>query len=317
MPPPREALIAGWRARGARRSTVHGHVFVIDQGSAAPRVAPLLVLHGAPTCSLAWRRVVSALTRFRRTVLFDLLGSGHSDKPDLRYSVGLHADTALAVASKLGLGAVVLLAHDIGVTVAGEVLRRQMEGVSKLSVEATVIASGSIYADQTPFTASQRTLLALPDERLELVMTRDRRRAGLVAALRPFFSPAASVDAEELDALCEMVLREDGDALLPRTIRYIEDRLANERRYTGALEEHPGPIAAVWGADDPIAVVSMVETLRAARPDLRVTVLEHVGHFPMLEAPEQFGNAIVEALGALLPDGPEAPWSRSDEQVRA
>jgi pimeloyl-ACP methyl ester carboxylesterase len=52
----------------------------------------------------------------------------------------------------------------------------------------------------------------------------------------------------------------------------------------------------VWGVDDPIAVVAMVDRLVSARPDATVTRLDGVGHYPMLEAPRRFADAVTAAL---------------------
>ena len=68
--------------------------------------------------------------------------------------------------------------------------------------------------------------------------------------------PRATVGADELEAQWLFAERNGGNRMLPRTIRYIEDRRAEERRFTGAIETHPSPLAVVWGADDPIAVVA-------------------------------------------------------------
>ena len=91
-------------------------------------------------------------------------------------------------------------------------------------------------------------------------------------------------------------MRDEGHLLLPRLIRYIEERRRNEARFTGAIESDPSPLHIVWGMDDPIAVPSMVDTLRAARPDATVDLLEGVGHYPMVEAPDRFLAAVRNGL---------------------
>ena len=48
--------------------------------------------------------------------------------------------------------------------------------------------------------------------------------------------------------------------------------------------------------DDPIAVPAMVDTLLAARPDASVVRLDGVGHYPMVEAPGRFLEAVLPAL---------------------
>ena len=87
--------------------------------------------------------------------------------------------------------------------------------------------------------------------------------------------------------------------MLPRLIRYIEERRADERRFTGAIETDPSPLHIVWGLDDPIAVPSMVDTLLAARPDVTAVRLDRVGHYPMVEAPQRFLGAALAGLGPI------------------
>ena len=98
-------------------------------------------------------------------------------------------------------------------------------------------------------------------------------------------------------AAWELISHHGGHRLLPRTIRYIEERRRSQARYTGAIESHPSPLAIVWGADDPIAVVDMATRLHSARPDATLTVLTDVGHYPMVEAPGLFAQAVVRGLG--------------------
>ena len=93
-----------------------------------------------------------------------------------------------------------------------------------------------------------------------------------------------------------LMRREGGPSLLPRTIRYIEDRRAREARFTGAIESHPSPLGVVWGRLDPVAVHAMTDRLREARPDLHLTTLDDVGHYPMIEDPDAFADAVLAAL---------------------
>jgi pimeloyl-ACP methyl ester carboxylesterase len=116
------------------------------------------------------------------------------------------------------------------------------------------------------------------------------------AALAATFSPDSPPDPGELEAQWALIARGGGQLLLPRTIRYIEDRRAEEGRFTGAIERHPSPLAVVWGDEDPIAVVAMVDRLRGRRPDADVTVLDGVGHYPMIEDPTRFAAAIAAGL---------------------
>jgi pimeloyl-ACP methyl ester carboxylesterase len=184
-----------------------------------------------------------------------------------------------------------MLTHDMGDTVGGELLARSLEGTLPFAVTRRVLTNGSIYIDMAHLTTGQQLLLSLDDAPTDLVQA-DGFKAGLAGT----FSPNSEVAADELDAQWLLAERNDGHRLLPRTIRYIEDRRAEERRFTGAIETHPSPLAVVWGADDPIAVVAMTDELSRARPDAHVTILDGIGHYPMIEAPDRFAKAVSAAL---------------------
>ena len=283
-----------WAARGERMTLLDRSIFVVDvPASASEDRPPLLILHGFPTSSLDFAGVVDRLAEHRRVVLLDLLGYGLSEKPDVAYTLSLQADLVVALTSALGLDRLALLTHDMGDTVGGELLARQMEGTWPVEVTGRVVTNGSIYIAMANLTAGQQFLLELPDERLAdgLGPDRDGLAASLVATLSPNHSDL------DLRAHAELVQHAGGAQLLPRTIRYIEERRANERRYTGAIETHPSPLTIVWGPEDPIAVAAMAERLAEARPDATLRWLDGAGHYPQLEAPDAFVEAVVAAEG--------------------
>ncbi len=285
--------VRDWEARGVRHTVDGRSIWVLDAPALEARdgVDPLLVLHGFPSCSFDWRHVLDDLRAHRRVVALDFLGFGLSDKPDLRYGMRLQADVVEGVARALGLTSVALLTHDMGDTVGGELLARSLEQTLPFAVTRRVLTNGSIYIDMAHLTNGQQLLLSLADQPTELVSAE-----GFTAGLAGTFSAASTVDHEELEAQWLFAERNGGNRMMPRTIRYIEDRRAEERRFTGAIETHPSPLSVVWGADDPIAVVAMTDTLRAARPDAAITILDDVGHYPMIESPARFAAAVTAAL---------------------
>jgi pimeloyl-ACP methyl ester carboxylesterase len=284
------APVDAWRSRGRVRTLAGHRIFTVDIPAAAPSgAAPLLVLHGFPTSSFDFHRVVDVLAEDRRVVLFDMLGFGLSAKPDRPYRLVDQADLAMALVADLGIDRLGLLTHDIGDTVGGELLARQLEGAWDVEVTDRVLTNGTVFMDLVHLSDGQRFLEALPDERLAPgVLDRDSVLAGLVAT----FSPASAVAEDELEAQWQLVSADGGERLLPRLARYIEERRRLESRFTPPLVDHPSPLTVVWGTDDPIAVPAMADRLEAARPDARVVRLDGVGHYPMVEAPERFLAAV-------------------------
>ena len=284
------APVDAWRSRGRHHELLGDSVFVVEVPATGPVAAPpLLVLHGFPTSSFDFHRVVDALAADRRVVLFDMPGYGLSAKPDRPYRLVDHADLTQALVAELGIERLGLLTHDIGSSVGGELLARQMEGSWPVDVTDRVVTNGTLYMDLVQLSDGQRLLEALPDARLEAgILTRDSVVAGLVAT----FSPRHRVDDSELAASWELISSDGGEQLLPRHARYIEERRRSETRFTPPVVEHPSPLTVVWGSDDPIAVVAMADRLARARPDARVVRLDGVGHFPMVEAPSRFVAAV-------------------------
>jgi len=285
-------LAEAWKARGRWRSLCGRSIFTVDVPASGPELhPPLLVLHGFPTSSFDFHRVVDRLAADRRVLLFDMLGYGLSDKPDIHYTLAGQADIAVALVDELGVERLGLLTHDVGDTVGGELLARCLEGAWPVEVTDRTLTNGSIYMELAQLSTGQLFLLDLPDARLPGGGPVDA--TGVVAGVAATFSPDAVVDAAETEALGEMVAHLDGMLLLPRLIRYLEERRRDEARFTGAIERHPAPLSVVWGRDDPIAVVAMTDRLAKAAPELGLQVLDGVGHYPMVEAPDRFVAAVL------------------------
>jgi len=290
----------GWEALGTVRRLCGEAVFTVDAPALGPEIhPPLLVLHGFPTSSYDYAAVLEGLRAGRRVLLLDMLGYGLSAKPDRAYTLALQADLAAAFAEELGVGELDLLTHDMGDTVGGELLARRAEGAWPVDVRRRVVTNGSIYIGQARLTEGQLLLLSLPDELLPEDAPLDA--ASLTRSLRDTFSPATPAvpdgwNEDPVPPAAALIVRGGGQRVLPRLIRYIEERRANERRFTGAIEADPSPLHVVWGMDDPIAVPSMVDTLLAARPDASCRRLDDVGHYPMVEAPMRFLDAVLPGL---------------------
>ena len=214
--------------------------------------------------------------------------------------MALQADVAAAYVADLGIERLALLTHDMGDTVGGELLARRAEGAWPVEVTRRVVTNGSIYIEQAHLTNGQQLLLGLPDELLPPGIPIDA--ASITQSLRDTFSPAtplvpAGWPEDPVPAAAAQVVHDDGHLVLPRLIRYIEERRANERRFTGAIETDPSPLHIVWGLDDPDRRARPWSTpcWRPA-PTPPCDRLEGVGHYPMVEAPQRFLDAVLAGL---------------------
>ncbi|HEY7439137.1 MAG TPA: alpha/beta hydrolase [Acidimicrobiia bacterium] len=258
---------------------------------------PVFVLHGYPTSSFDWHRVLPTLRAHRRVVVLDLIGFGLSDKPDQRYSIEGYADVAQAVADAAGLTTVALVTHDLGDSVGGELLARALDGTLPFAVSERIVTNGSIYMELAQLSAGQQMLLAADDAPIDLAAAGIDPGEGFRRGVGGTFADPARADPEELDRAWEFASYHDGHKMLARTIRYIEDRRAKESRYTGAIERHDAPLSVIWGELDPIAVHPMAIRLHERVPGSKLETLEGIAHYPMIEDPTRFAAALEGALG--------------------
>ena len=316
--------VAAWQDLGRLVATPAGNVFVVDLDVPGATLDPVVVLHGFPTSSFDWREVLDALGRGkRRVVLFDFIGFGLSDKPDRRYGIDLHADTTVAVLAELRIERCVLVTHDMGDTVGGELLARTLPSGTvpddpawsagaddpvatsgtclppeplDLEVTGRVIVNGSIYLDLASLTDGQQRLWSAEDARLPDELGPFVGGDGLGNGLAQVFHSDHQPDAAERAALVANIEYHDGHLLLPRLIRYLDDRRRAESRYTGAIEVHPSPLAILWAQQDPVAVAAMGDKLAERASESTLVKLDGFGHYPMVEDPAGFGSVLSDVL---------------------
>ncbi len=101
--------------------------YVDESGAKADGRDPVLMVHGNPTWSFYWRRMIGSLSPNRRVVAVDHLGCGLSDKPvDHDYCLQNHIDNLCELIDHLDLQNVTLMAHDWGGSIGlGALLARR------------------------------------------------------------------------------------------------------------------------------------------------------------------------------------------------
>jgi pimeloyl-ACP methyl ester carboxylesterase len=260
---------AAWRAAGEHLDWKGLRVFHRAEG----RGEPLLLLHGFPTSSWDWRELWPSLAREHRLIALDYVGFGFSDKPARGpYSVFAYADQAEAVLLHHGVDAAHLLAHDLGDTVAQELLAR-----SPGRFRSACLLNGGIFPELHRPRPIQR-LLASPVGPL-ISRAMDRKR--FERSFRQVFGVQPT--AEELDGFWECV--RDGTRIYHLLIGYMRERRENRERWVSALLDERVPLAFVDGLVDPVSGAHVVHRLRALRPSARITELPGIGHYPQTEAP--------------------------------
>lgn len=285
---------AAWQARGACHRVLGHELFVVDEG---PRDAPVLaVLHGFPSASYDFWRVLPALARQHRVILHDHVGFGFSARPrDYSYSILDQAAHALALWQSLGIGRVHLLAHDYGCSVATELFFRRCHGGIPVQLQSATLVNSGLYYHMAG--------LRLVQHLLRLKVTRpvfSRLAGGYMYRLnmrRLWGTPGPDLDAE-LDELWAMTRRNNGKVALGWLSEYLEERRWKyTERWNAGIRGFDAPAHVLWGDRDPVGIPAIAERLARELPQATLTWLPGVGHYPMIESPGPFADAVLAFTG--------------------
>ena len=283
---------AEWVRAGARVAvTLRGAPRLVFRRVVGEAGRPwMTLLHGFPTSSWDWAAIAPSLATRWRLFAPDFLGFGESDKPaGHRYAIHEQADLVEALWGELGITETTLVAHDYGDSVAEELLARARDGVLAARLERVTFLNGGLWPDLHRPLPIQRLL---HHRLLGPVVGRLATRTTYARGLRRTL--AKPLDDAELDAHWEAFRARGGRAISHRLMRYMDDRRAHEARWVGALEASDGPPRQfVWGARDPVSGGHVVPRMAARLPSAPRLVLDDVGHYPQLEAPERVAAAIL------------------------
>ena len=121
---------------------------------------PLICIHGFPSSSWDFEAIWPSLSERFDVLVHDLIGLWKSAKPNQPLPISLQADIVEGLAAKAGVKEAHILAHDLGDTIAQELLARQFEKSSKVNWLSCVILNGAIFPEKHRALFIQKLLLS-------------------------------------------------------------------------------------------------------------------------------------------------------------
>jgi pimeloyl-ACP methyl ester carboxylesterase len=255
----------------------------------------LTFLHGFPTSSWDWAKVVPAFESRFRFLCFDFLGFGDSDKPRAHaYSILEQSDVTEAVWRHFAIEETGVIAHDYGATVALELMARHIEQALSTRISRFVLLNSALYAHLGRPLLIQR-MLAKPI--LGPLVARAMTERAFARSFSSVFSTRHPIsDAEVREHWQALTRRGSSAPVAPRLVRYIDERKIHATRWEGALESRDPPKTFLWGMSDPRSGAHVAEHIRRRIPTASVKPLLEVGHYPQLEVPDLVARGISAAF---------------------
>jgi pimeloyl-ACP methyl ester carboxylesterase len=278
--------VLAWRDRG-ETVEFRGHaIHAYRQEGEGPLV---LLMHGFPSSSYDWRLLLDENPDLN-ALAFDFLGFGLSAKPrDTDNSLFWQADLAEEMVRRLGGGGpAFVVAHDMGTSVANELMAREIEGKLGIELAGILLFNGSMVLERASPILGQRLLRSrigplfahLSSERVF------RQQFGSV------FSAAHPLGDEEAADQWSLLCHAGGRTIGHRLISYMDQREEHAERWHGAIRDWPGQLSLAWGLLDRVATTEVLAALRELRPSVPVTELPELAHYPQLEDPPQIARAL-------------------------
>jgi pimeloyl-ACP methyl ester carboxylesterase len=263
--------------------TVHHRWVTVDgiavfYREAGPADGPVLLLpHGYPASSYAFRRLMPALADRWRTVAPDYPGFGYSDTPeDFSYSFDGYSDFLRRFTEVVGLGSYAIYLHDYGSQFGFRLAMSAPERVTAL-----IIANGDIYEDQHgPKYAPLKEFWRNPTEE-------GRRKLGDAVTVEGFRDEfVGEVDDHLVDRVSPDLWTLAWAQLgTPQRVENLTALLADQRHTVGwfprqqaYLREYRPPTLIVWGPQDGYMPADAAHAYHRDHPDAELHLIDG-GHW--------------------------------------
>ena len=258
--------------------------------------APVVLLHGFPETSFAWRFQVPVLAEHYRVIAPDLRGYGETDKPAGGYDKRNMARDLRELLRALGIEKIALVGHDRGARVATRFAKDYPEMVDRLvvmdNVPTRIVArefNAQVAKSYWFFIFNQ-----VPDLPEALISGRED------LWLRHLFSDwcynPLAIDGEAFRTYVEAYRRPGALRGAMSDYRANAEDVAQDK--VDADVKIACPTLSLWGADFHAVgkMFDMAAIWAEMASDLRTLPIPECGHLPQEEQPQQVNDALLDFL---------------------
>lgn len=262
-------------------------VHLVDEGN-GPAV---FLVHGNPTWSYLWRRVMRPLVDAGlRVVAPDLVGFGWSEKPrdGREHTISMHADTLADTMRQLELNDVIIVGQDWGGPLVAAAAYRE-----PLRIRAGLFANTALLLPKTPIKTTWFHRFSHWPLIAPAVFYGTRFPIPIMHRVQGDPKSISGVTLEAYRLPFERWSDRAGPLALARMVPNSDDHpsmapLKDVDQWTRGFR---GPVSLVWGLRDPILGRALYR-LQKAWPNAKVTETQ-AGHFLQEEVPELLAAEIL------------------------
>lgn len=295
-------IFDAWRSGGAEirwasSTAANGgrEIKIFSRRCGTPGAPALVCVHGFPTSSNDYFALTRELGSEFDIFLLDFPGYGLSEKPPTPYVYSLYDDARLlihAITHVWKLKRYTMLTHDRGSSV-GIIALTMFAAEDKPS--EVILTNANIYLPLANLTPFQTALLDPSTGRSTARATTPEMLASALGAST--FMPRRTLADPDIAAIAKCMAYNDGIAVLPDTIQYLNERAAHETEWLGALSKNGINTTVVWGLHDNIAPVRVpnfvwAEFLKDKPGRNRYWIMPTADHYVQCDAPQQLAQVV-------------------------
>jgi pimeloyl-ACP methyl ester carboxylesterase len=242
----------------------------------------IVLIHGFGAAMDWWDEIAPQLAVDHRVICVDLIGHGGTEAPASGYSIERQGALVSAILDKLGVDRVTLIGHSMGGEVATALAEIRPERIERLILIDSPPSPGGSFS-----TMADAYFKPVIGDVLSHFRSDQAIRRGLAQGFAPGFAvPEKFVaDFKQLTYVATRMAHDE-------SVSYRKAKPPYER--IAALRPLP-PLLVIFGAED--AIISPEDAkLFAQVPGARVTIIEGVGHSPMVESPAKTLELICDFL---------------------
>ena len=261
---------------------------------------PIIFLHGLGGTLYTWRHLVGPLAPHYRLILFDLKGAGKSPKPfDDKYSMFDQAELIYRFIRQNDMRDVTLVGHSFGGGVALLVaLKLSQQNPSRLS--RLILIDTVSYPQKLPGVIR---MLRMPLVGwLGLYLIPDKTKVQNM--MESMYYDDSKINPADVEAYAAPLPLPGAKYALRQTARQIIPDNIDE--IIGTYPRIKVPTLIIWGREDKIIPLENGVRLHHAISTSQLVVIEHCGHDPPDERPEE----VEAAMRKFLADRGQARWGQ-------
>jgi pimeloyl-ACP methyl ester carboxylesterase len=239
----------------------------------------ILLIHGLGGSAESWKNNIDVLGRDFHVFAPDLIGFGHSDKPEMLYTVKAFTKFIADFLDAVGIKKTNVVGSSMGGQIAAEFAIAHPNKVEKL----VLISPAGIPPKSFKGTKELKSYVRMFDAK----DFEDVRKA-----VTPVDSDRSAITDEYVKSVYQYAMMNGAKQAFMSSLK----ESASAPRLANRLNSIKAKTLVIWGKDDRLIPVKYCEPFITKMENCKLLLIEKCGHRPHVEKPDLFNKVVIDFL---------------------